>query len=187
MSRSIASLLPSNPGYAEQASKVVHVPEKNEITNEERDNVPLRFYAKRAKLMAAFQKFAYQKNELDYTNNVHLKEAATHFANILLRYDFWKSCEVWFPIGHTYQGLEKLLRDGTPGIQHTAEDVAHRSAQEGTAWTDERGDEAYTLMELPALQEIRTLWHQLANLGRMSEEICREWFLPTYLGVTSSY
>jgi hypothetical protein len=70
---------------------------KNEITNEERDNVPLRFYAKRAKLMAAFQKFAYQKNELDYTNNVHLKEAATHFANILLRYDFWKSCEGLVP------------------------------------------------------------------------------------------
>ena len=29
---------------------------------------------------------------------------------------------------------------------------------------------------------ISTLWNQLANLGRIYEEMCREWFLPTYLG-----
>ena len=29
---------------------------------------------------------------------------------------------------------------------------------------------------------ISSLWDLLVNLGRMYEELCREWFLPTYLG-----
>jgi hypothetical protein len=41
--------------YAEQESKVLYVPEKNEIVNTEDGLATLQFYAKRAKLMAAFR------------------------------------------------------------------------------------------------------------------------------------
>lgn len=179
-------LLPSDPAFAEQSTKVVHVPERNEITNDERNRVPLRFYAKRAKLMAAFQKFAYQRNELKYTDNASLRETTTHFAKLLLRYDFWTACDFWFPIRHAHQGLENLLRDGTTGQQRIDVEVVRHLTERGAVWTDDHSGEACTLPELLAFQEIRTLWDQLANLGHIHEEICREWFLPTHLGATSS-
>ena len=43
-------LLPIDPHYAEQESKVVYVPEGNHIVNSEDRLAPLRFYAKRVRL-----------------------------------------------------------------------------------------------------------------------------------------
>ena len=48
------------------------------------------------------------------------------------------------------------------------------------------GEGEYTLDEVLLFQEIRALWHQLSNLGAIYEEVCREWFLPTYLGAVTS-
>jgi len=179
-------ILPTDPEYGQKKSKVVHVPEKNEIIDTPTALVPLRFYGKRAKLMAAFQKFAYQKNELDYTSDADLVSVARHFAQVNLRYDFWTSSDFWFAITHAHRGLANFLRDGHPGQTWRSPDVAERTQKEGSVWTNDEMT-SFTLSEALDLQDIRTLWSQLANLGRIYEEICREWFLPTYLGITSSY
>jgi hypothetical protein len=177
-------LLPTDAAYAESATQLIHVPARNEIFQTADAVVPLRFYAKRAKLMAAFQKFAYQNSELAYTSNHDLAEVTTHFAKILLRYDFWESCEFWAPIKFAYDDLQRFLRDGTP--QTPSEEVLRWSQEEGRAWTDD-GIEEYTLAELAQFHAIRNLWQQLSGLGKIYEEVCREWFLPTYLGMRSAY
>jgi hypothetical protein len=65
-------------------------------------------------------------------------------------------------------------------------EVAERSRAEGAIWENAEGD-IFTLSETLDIHEIRSLWIRLDNLGRVYEEICREWFLPTYLGAASSY
>lgn len=177
-------LLPAEADYAKRASKVIHVPEMNEILPNDDALVPLRFYGKRAKLMAAFEKFAYQNSELGYTRNSDLQTAANHFAHILLRYDFWERCEFWYPIGYAHRGLQNLLRTGTPGVLVATDEGRSRAEEtepEGAVWTDQFG-ESHSLKAVLQINDVRALWNQLANLGKVHEEVCREWFLPTHLG-----
>jgi hypothetical protein len=53
-------LLPDNPDYKSQESKIICIPIRNEITADEASLIPLRHYATRPKLYAAFTRFTYQ-------------------------------------------------------------------------------------------------------------------------------
>lgn len=179
-------LLPEDPEYAQKGTKTIHIPIRNEITREATSLIPLSFYAKRAKLYAAFQKFRYQQHELRYTSNQELEARTKYFAQILLRYDFWSSCRWWFPIYEAHRHLQDLLNTGSPGLMKWNHDQVPEEFREQT-WTDGFSDgEEYSFEEIHRLQEVRILWDQLANLGSIYEEICREWFLPTHLGILSS-
>lgn len=59
-------ILPKNPKYTEQESYTITIPTLNNLVNKEISNNALKFYGKRAKLLSAFSKFSYQKNELSY-------------------------------------------------------------------------------------------------------------------------
>lgn len=179
-------LLPQDPHYACRGKKTVYIPIRNEITLDEQSILPLLLYAKRAKLYAAFQKFRYQHNELSYVPTQKLDEQAKHFAEILLRYDFWNSCPWWFPIAAAHQHLQNFLDTGRPGLMQ----YDYSQLPEGLRnqfWTDPSdGTGEYLLEEIQRFQEIRMLWDQLVNLGSIHEEICREWFLPTNFGVQAT-
>lgn len=180
-------LLPEDSAYATPETKTVYIPIKNEITGSEESLIPLRFYAKRAKLYAAFQKISYQTQELNYTSNSELINRANHFAEVLLRYDFWQSCDWWKPIGEAYIQLCNLLQDGKPHLwDYQAKHKDELLTSEG--WQDNfcHSDETYSYKEIEQFRDIRLLWQQLANLGAIYEEICREWFLPTDLGNLTS-
>jgi hypothetical protein len=179
-------LLPFDENFADQDTKVIHVPKRNEIINTDEGLAPLRFYAKRAKLMAAFAKFRYQQHQLEYVDNEQLLHQAAYFARVLLRYDFWSSCEWWRMIAHLHQALVRFSETGFPGLMKVIPENAPTDIDE-RCWTDGfSGNKEYSQRELLRLQELRQLWDQLANAGNVYEEICREWFLPTPIGQMTS-
>lgn len=58
-------LIPRYDNYRTKEHRTVHVPVANEIGSE-RGTIALRWYAKRSKLLGAFQRFTYQFAELQH-------------------------------------------------------------------------------------------------------------------------
>jgi hypothetical protein len=153
-------LTPEVPRWQEQSSCTLRIPILNEITDSPDSLVPLRFFGKRAKFYAAFSRFAYQKEIYEQTDNVAY---VRHFIDRLLRYDFWNESSFWAAIDDTYDEILQIDKE-----------------LKAYTWVEEEGR---TMMHV----KIYRLWHRLANLNHMFEENCREWFLPTYQGNSSSY
>jgi hypothetical protein len=147
-------IVPLEPRFTESNSITLNIPVLNEIKQTPESLVPLRLYAQRPKLYAAFAKFAYQHRELQ---REYSDQLALHFLDVLLRYDFWHTTEMWTPVGDLYQGLREL------------------QASFAQLQPRERG------------LRVMDLWGRLVNLNSMHEEICREWFLPTLLSRLGSY
>jgi hypothetical protein len=179
-------LIPEDPRYYEKKTKKLYIPISNKLSREPSSLAPLAFYAKRAKLYAAFQKIAYQAHELEYVNNAVLLPRARHFAEILVRYDFWKSCDYWPAIKSVYQALDNFVTTGDPQLMASVDGFDPHSVN--GLWLDPiHGDgEVLPFAELHQLQQIRLLWQRLSSLGSMYEELCREWHLPTYMGIIAS-
>jgi len=181
-------LLPNDPNYSDKKHKTIYVPIKNEITANKNSLGALRFYAKRSKFYAAFQKFSYQKGRLDYVYDESLIETAQYFAKILLRYDFWTQEPLWYPMRTAHEQLVNLVNSGRPQIfSHSKTGAEDDKDEEENAWsTPFSANRLYTRKETRTFMEIRILWDQLENLGAMFEEICREWSIPSSLGVSTS-
>ncbi len=86
-----------------------------------------------------------------------------------------------------HHNLKALIKDGNPRLFGDPRLPEKRESQK-RFWSGPGGrdDKLYTQAEILRLMEIRTLWNQLSNIGRIHEEICREWFLPSSLGVMTS-
>ena len=174
-------MIPHDNNYVDKKFKTINVPVKNEIKNDHDHLVPLRFYAKRSKLYAAFIKFEYQANELGYIlpfNSVELsdevKSTLLHFIAILKRYDFWRNCEMWRVVESYYDELCELEKVLNNMSNRTINAYLKKTMGYNKA-TDIDAIDAIFYMK------ISSLWDRLKVLSRMYEEICREWFLPTYL------
>jgi len=192
-------ILPQDPSYAAKGSKVVHIPLANCIRADHPVSIrPLETYAKRAKLYAAFEKFAYQQHELDHALLActdgswgEIQNAATaaldlvrHFLSIVLRYDFWNRIPEWQPIGHAHQELTAL--HGllvAKGVEHDLRALQSYLVHEPATNRNEEWVRSLRLEDarMQVLLHVSDIWHRLANLSRMYEELGREWFLPTYL------
>jgi hypothetical protein len=168
-------LLPNDAEYWRKKTKVIYIPADNELTSS--SLLPIMIYAKRGKLYAAFALFEYQNHELGYTKNRDLEAVSKRYAQILLRYDFWQSCDWWIHIKWLHSGLERLVNTGIPGIMQRTNEVLPKSLSE--RWEDEftLPGEDFTLDDILRFQDIRTLWNNLANLSRVHEEVCRQWHL----------
>jgi hypothetical protein len=165
-------VLIDDPDYAGKKKKTIYIPVKNELKNEPNNLVPLRFYAKRPKFYAAFNKFHYQENELWYLlgfgklgihtyreeidrrdPGTELRRLLSRFIDILKGLDIWTNTDMWTIVGHYHSKLlnfESMLADQAV----TTEQIA---------------------------QNALLLWNGLTALSRNYEELCREWFLPTLL------
>lgn len=165
-------IIPEDPEFYKKASKVVFIPLQNEITRDDDHLVPLRYFGKRAKMLAAFALFNYQgieiRRRLGLTNFTYPMapelevEMLKTFVNAALRLDIWTNHEFWAPINDSYldlQALKRALADGVCPNEHSA-------------------------MLYTAHSHI---WHKLTNLGNMYEELCREWYLPSMLAQLTSY
>lgn len=193
-------LIPQDPSYETKESKVLHIPARNCIVpGDPRTLCPLETYAKRPKLYAAFEKFAYQKHELDYAlascsdapsdrveeeNARSLLNLVRHFLPAVLRYDFWTRMPEWALIEYSYRELLALhelladpdLHDDLPALQsYLLSEPAMRCDEE---WVRSLGLPG-ARMEL--LTHIGFVWQRLTNLSRVYQEFGREWFMPTYL------
>lgn len=194
-------VIPQDPAYHDRQSKVLHIPLRNCITAVDPRSVrPLETYGKRAKLYAAFEKFAYQRHELGFAYDAwsaagsegtrenaarRLMRLVRHFLSMARRYDFWTRIPAWEPIRMSHAELwvlQRLLANADPD-----QDLA--LLQDYLV-----NQPAYPLMkdyvagcDLPRAQwhfytHLLQVWDRLANLARMYEEVVREWFLPTFLG-----
>lgn len=194
-------VIPEDPEYARKQSKVLYVPLRNRIAPDDPVSVrPLETYAKRPKLYAAFEKFAYQKHELEYAiatySGAHSEESRSdaasdivdlvrHFLAVILRYDFWERMPEWRSIAWSHRELvtlqELTMRRGVE------DDLAALHAYLLAEPAMRRREEWVLSLDLPGAQaevisHIGFIWQRLANLARMYEEMGREWFLPTLLG-----
>ncbi len=191
-------IIPADPKFPSTESKVIFVPLANEITNDPESLTALRFYAKRSKLSAAFGKFTYQLSESDhyregimYRNLDDLAGAEElrtigHFLDTIRRYDFWETTPMWLPISDCFRDIttlqELIARIKTRGTLDREDfESFFNFGPEFDSF-----DEEQTLRFFLS-SKITETWRKLANLNNMHEEICREWFLPTYMAQDLSY
>lgn len=165
-------LIPEDPYYASKRTKTIYIPTSNEIQEEEDALVALRAYGKRSKMYGAFSLFNYQLKEI---LRMQGKTAAPHmvplenavemiktFVDIALSQDIWSGHEFWKPMEWSNNELLTLKDKLSRGVK--SEDH-----QEFLIYCSDY------------------IWHRLTNLSNMYEELVREWFMPTYLAMLTSY
>ena len=84
------------------------------------------------------------------------------FASVSLRLDIWKGQEFWKPMAWSHRDLADILENIESGLGI---------------------DHVDGLLEYCDIH----VWHRLANLSSMYEELVREWFMPTSLSALCSY
>ncbi|MBR1325706.1 DUF4365 domain-containing protein [Bradyrhizobium ottawaense] len=165
-------LVPRHEDFKSKESRTIHVPVYNEIGTD-RGLVALRWYAKRAKLLAAFQRFTYQFSELQWAEHDDWRSLAELFAKRIITYDFWDDTEMCGLIPYNAAGLQRFIDTGQPGfIKPTA----------GLPSGFDPNEMAQHLEKMDVFE----LWRQLSLLPKTHEDVWREWFLPTALGYSAS-
>ena len=153
-------------------SRTIHVPVLNEIGVSD-GKVGLHWYGKRAKLFAAFQRFMFQNVELQHVYGEDHKALAKYFAERISGYEFWTTTTMWPMVELLGQAVKRFQETGNPGLTRRFEVPAAFDNDEFKTWMDD--------------SEIKELWRQLSLLPQMYEDICREFFLPTSVGMHFSY
>lgn len=174
-------LIPKHDDYKAKGSRTIHVPTRNEVGDPVVGLTALRWYAKRAKLYSAFQRFVFQASELGHAwGTPDALRMAQYFASRIAGYDFWDDTEMWGLIKYYGDAIKRFLATGDPGLMK----YAAATLQVAAACDSERAREIEKDMRQ---QEVLQLWRLLAALPRVYEDVLREWFLPTGLGCMSSY
>lgn len=172
---------PQKPDYKKQDSVTIHIPIDNKVDGTFYSLVPIRMYGKRSKLYSAFSFFRYQLKELrreisqpeiaflnsnpesgkelDFVTN-KLSEFVLFFAEQVLELDIWSIGDHLLALGLCKLNLDSLIADIKTGKLNNYHVLIMRSIH---------------------------VWEQLDNMGSIYEEICREWFLPKFIGQLSSY
>jgi len=170
-------VLPQKPDYVNQGTLTIKIPTLNTLKNHQVSSAALQLYGKRSKLLAAFSKFNYQRNELSYALWVKFWPVYTYRETIekemtereiydlviffilqnekldIWRYEFW----LVLPDAKTEMAeLKKYLQ----------EDLVE--------WDKARND-------------IIILWQRLTNLGTMYEDLIRQWYLPKMISLWTFY
>jgi hypothetical protein len=173
-------LIPRHGNYADKNTRVIHVPTHNRLSSDSCGTEVLRWYSKRAKLYAAFQRFHYQHIELEHEREgPDFMKLAAYFAIRIAAYDFWGDTAMWPLIGRCGSALRRFVATGAPGLHLPENSAIDKLTQD----SDERKD----LLDWLHLVDVSELWRQLTVLSRVYEDLCREWFLPTAVGYLSSF
>lgn len=169
-------LVPRFQAEATRRSRSVQLPIRNVLKPAGSDGCLIRWYGKRAKLMAAFQRFIFQSESLGAEQDcLEVIALAKYFGTRIASYDFWENAGIWEILGHYGSAVKCFLESGDatalrlePGIT----EYEHRRGKEGAQ---------------AKARDILRLWKLLALLPGNFEDVCREWFLPTAIGWLSSY
>ena len=169
-------LVPQHSNYASAKTRTIYVPVTNNLSSEHGIRA-LRWYGKRAKLLAAFHTFVYQYVELQgvahsYQDNKMVR-MSRQFAKRNMQYDFWGEIDICNLI--TILG-EQLRQYHTTGQL----DVAQNDPKEHKANKLTEVEQLFAAYMIP--NAVTDLWELLANLPQHYEQLWREWFLPTHLG-----
>jgi hypothetical protein len=173
-------LIPRFRNYGSLASRIVHVPLRNQLSDQRIGPTALRWYAKRPKLYAAFHRFIFQYESLEQNDDVdpfeiHIDslEMARYFAERNLQYDFWDDMEMWPAIGRYGAALRHFLMTGEAWNLNLDAKRARISKSQGR--------------KLNMREQVLWLWKMLSRLPAHYEDECREWLLPTFMGHKGSY
>lgn len=176
------ALLPYKPSYEKQGSVTIKIPSWNVLDSTDPSFSYMWLLARRGKYYAAFNTFGYQLNELLWAQSEHptlpdeapgfvrpapeMLTMARTFLRTALRLSIWDPAGpgYWAPLQDT-QKVFRFLQEHLPPMHQTLpeEDAAR--------------------FEHYLLDGFR----RAANLGRMYEEIVREWRLPTVLATHMDY
>lgn len=170
-------LLPSDPDYTDQETVTIYLPAWNVLDPSDISFAYVWMLARRGKYYAAFNQFVYQHVEMSRSASQFgaqlvdpcsgVSQLAPDILTMLgvflranLRLDIWETSGpgYWSPLGDVRQGFEQLL-----------EQLEYFTIARPTAEVDE-----FRL-------GIEGAMFRAANLGRMYEELVREWRLPTAL------
>lgn len=172
-------ILPKKPNYTEQETLTLTIPTLNNLKDNNVSSNALRFYGKRAKLLSAFSKFYYQKNELSYLLGIKF------FPVITYREELEKD-RIVEPNEIVEQALFFIEQIEELDIWEYKEWAALPYAREQIVNLKEylKSDSCDLTL---AREKIIVNWHQLTNLGSIYEDLCREWFLPKTISLITSY
>ena len=125
---------------------------------------------------------------MEYVDDESLVETSQYLATILLRYDFWTQDGLWLPMKIAHEQLRNLINIGNPQLFESTgiNNNDHQEEDEENWTTPYSGNRAFKERDAYVFMQIRELWKQLESLGFLYEEICREWNIPTSLGVLTS-
>ena len=184
-------------GLSSQGSHTVYLPEFNRMDLTDDALSPLRLVARRGKLYSAFNRFRYQRNEVQFalerwaTGGTHPLEdpdllgLVSHLLGAVLAYDFWETTHAWRPIEDVHMRAETTAAMVAQAIAGDSLDsIFARRSELLSVSTPSKPTE--DLRRFLFVSDIETTFDQLANLGNMFEDVCREWSLPTYLGMLTS-
>lgn len=172
-------ILPQNPKYTEQGSLTFSIPSLNKLSNFDISNNALKFYGKRAKLLAAFSKFSFQKNEINHIFGYKDYPVWT-YRDEIEKSKQYKPDEIKTQLLYFISQIEDLdiwLHNDWQVLPQAKIDL----------------EQIKTLLKKDEIDwkivkdRVIVLWHQLTNLGTMYEDICREWFLPKMISLMTSY
>jgi len=170
-------LLPNKPQYTNQQSVTVHIPSWNVLDSLHSSFAYIQLLARRPKLYSAFNTFIYQKVEFDHATEDSVSvlidpetrqaQIAPEIVSMLdlflssnLRLDVFETAGAvhWAPLqdlGERFADLQGRL----PRVKEL---------------TDQETVSAF-------IEDVETTMFRAANVGRMYEELVREWRLPTAL------
>jgi hypothetical protein len=190
-------ILPADPQFKLKETKTIWIPIENELTDFESALIALRFYAKRPKLYAAFTKFSYQEQELQYLLNrfdlLSIEElldtdefhTVRHFLDGILQYDFWETTPMWTPIAYSHQMALDL--QGKIALALMERGFSVEMFPQALKLPERVQQDRDFIVRTFFFGQLRSLWATLKNLANMHEEICREWLLPTFMAHDLSY
>jgi hypothetical protein len=156
-------LIPRHKNYCDKQTRTIDIPLYNEIGTGY-GLVALRWYAKRPKYIAAFQRFTYQYSQLRVEER-DWRSLAEVFAAKIANYDFWNDTPIKL-IEENGARLQHFIKTGQPGLYNELAIKRFPEAQRA---------------------EVVEFWRHLSLLPNIYEDILREYFLPTALGSLLPY
>lgn len=176
------SLLPYKPSYEQQGSVTIDIPAWNVLDMEDPSFAYVCLLARRGKYYAAFNTFGYQYNEIlsvweefsplaaDAEETVYpdreLITMARNFLRAALRLEVWSSAGVgyWSPLREVHDDFW-YLQENLPNVDRALSEFEY----------------------IAYVHRLISGFARAANLGRMYEELVREWRQPSYLAAGMDY
>jgi hypothetical protein len=180
-------IIPEDPDYIKKKSKVIHIPIENKLSLDNPDFGPLRFYAKRPKFYAFFNKISYQYNELsnlipysfiggvdwfhegEYDSIIN---KVNHFIRILKTFDVWGESCLWGLLAY-YEEKVNAIFNGDIEPLFPSENQCDQDGEDEKNWNKLAG--------------ILIIWEKMNKLYPVYEEHCREFWLPTWICRTAFF
>lgn len=180
-------IIPNNPNYTEQETIVINIPISNRIIND-KDLIPVNWYAKRAKLYALFNKANYQNSELEYMEDDNLSKGILHFARIIRRLDAWSASKYFPALKIVQDELDFFLKNGTPIMSEKVIDHFRNNGKDinEKCWETKYSTGKLSFIECQNAMNLRDVWKRICNCGFLLEDLSKEWFLPTFMGSITS-